>query len=81
MEYVCLDLEGVLVPEIWAEVAKFTGEEKFNLTTQDIKDYSELMDMRMGLVEEMNISIKDIQNLCIKKIFKLLQLKIIKKVN
>jgi len=61
MEYVCLDLEGVLVPEIWAEVAKFTGQEKFNLTTQDVKDYSELMDMRMGLVEEMNISIKDIQ--------------------
>ena len=60
MEYVCLDLEGVLVPEIWAEVAKFTGQEKFNLTTQDVKDYSELMDMRMGLVEEMNISIKDI---------------------
>ena len=62
MEYVCLDLEGVLVPEIWAEVAKFTGEEKFNLTTQDIKNYSELMDMRMGLIEEMNISIKDIQS-------------------
>ena len=62
MEYVCLDLEGVLVPEIWAEVAKFTGQEKFNLTTQDVKDYSELMDMRMGLVEEMNISIKDIQS-------------------
>ena len=60
MEYVCLDLEGVLVPEIWSEVAKFTGEEKFNLTTQDIKNYSELMDMRMGLIEEMNISIKDI---------------------
>ena len=62
MEYVCLDLEGVLVPEIWAEVAKFTGEEKFNLTTQDIKDYSELMDMRMGLIEEMNISIRDIHS-------------------
>ena len=61
MEYVCLDLEGVLVPEIWLEVAKFTGEEKFNLTTQDIKDYSELMDMRMGLVEAMDISISDIQ--------------------
>ena len=60
MEYVCLDLEGVLVPEIWSEVAKFTGEDKFNLTTQDIKDYSELMDMRMGLVEAMNISISDI---------------------
>ena len=51
MEYVCLDLEGVLVPEIWGEVAKFTGEEKFNLTTQDIKNYSKLMDMRMGLIE------------------------------
>ena len=62
MEYVCLDLEGVLVPEIWAEVAKFTGQEKFNLTTQDVKDYSELMDMRLGLVDEMNISIKDIQS-------------------
>ena len=62
MEYVCLDLEGVLIPEIWAEVAKFTGQEKFNLTTQDVKDYSKLMDMRMGLVEEMNISIKDIQS-------------------
>jgi len=62
MEYVCLDLEGVLVPEIWAEVAKFTGEEKFNLTTQDIKDYSELMDMRMNLIEEMNISIRDIHS-------------------
>jgi len=60
MEYVCLDLEGVLVPEIWSEVAKFTGEDKFNLTTQDVKDYSELMDMRLGLVKEMNISIKDI---------------------
>ena len=61
MEYVCLDLEGVLVPEIWSEVAKFTGEDKFNLTTQDIKDYSELMDMRMELVEAMDISISDIQ--------------------
>jgi len=61
MEYVCLDLEGVLVPEIWSEVAKFTGEDKFNLTTQDIKDYSKLMDMRMGLVEAMDISISDIQ--------------------
>ena len=62
MEYVCLDLEGVLVPEIWAEVANFTREEKFNLTTQDIKNYSELMDMRMGLIEEMNISIGDIHS-------------------
>ena len=52
MEHICLDLEGVLIPEIWNEVAKTTGEDKFNLTTQDIKNYSELMDMRMDLVKK-----------------------------
>ena len=60
MEYVCLDLEGVLVPEIWSEVAKFTGEDKFNLTTRDIKNYSELMDMRMELINSIHLSMKDI---------------------
>lgn len=63
MEYLCLDLEGVLIPEIWSEVAKQTGEDKFNLTTQNIKDYSELMDMRMKLVNSMNISMSDLNNL------------------
>ena len=63
MEYLCLDLEGVLIPEIWSEVAKHTGEDKFNLTTQNIKDYSELMDMRMKLVNSMNISMSDLNNL------------------
>ena len=63
MEYICLDLEGVLVPEIWSEVAKFTGEDQFNLTTQDIKDYSELMDMRMDLVYKLDLSMKDIRSL------------------
>ena len=60
MEYICLDLEGVLVPEIWSEVAKFTGEDKFSLTTRDIKNYSELMDMRMELVNSIHLSMKDI---------------------
>ena len=60
MEYVCLDLEGVLVPEIWSEIASFTGEDKFNLTTQDVRDYSELMDMRIELIHELNISVDDI---------------------
>ena len=63
MEYLCLDLEGVLIPEIWSEVAKQTGEDKFNLTTQNIKDYSELMDMRMKLVNSMSISMSDLNNL------------------
>ena len=58
MEYVCLDLEGVLIPEIWSEVAKFTGEEKFNLTTQDVKDYSELMDsLNLENPEMMDIAV------------------------
>ena len=60
MEYLCLDLEGVLIPEIWGEVARHTGEDQFNLTTQDLKDYSELMDMRMALVDSLGISMKDI---------------------
>ena len=50
MEHVCLDLEGVLIPEIWAKVAEYTGEDDFKLTTQDLKDYSELMDMRIDLI-------------------------------
>ena len=63
MEYVCLDLEGVLVPEIWSEIAKFTGEEKLNLTTQDIRDYSELMDMRVELINDLKVSMDDIDHL------------------
>ena len=63
MEYVCLDFEGVLVPEIWSEIATFTGEDKFNLTTQDVRNYSELMDMRIELVHELNISIDEINQL------------------
>ena len=63
MEYVCLDLEGVLIPEIWSEVAKFTGEDKFNLTTQDFKNYSELMDLRVELLSSLGISMKDIMKL------------------
>jgi len=63
MEYVCLDLEGVLVPEIWVEVAEFTGEDQFKLTTQDLKDYSELMDMRMDLVKKYELTMDQITNI------------------
>ena len=63
MEHVCLDLEGVLIPEIWAEVATYTGEDQFNLTTQDLKDYSELMDMRIDLVRSIGLTFPEIQNL------------------
>jgi phosphoserine/homoserine phosphotransferase len=63
MEHVCLDLEGVLIPEIWAEVAAYTGEDQFKLTTQDLKDYSELMDMRIDLVRSIGLTFPEIQNL------------------
>ena len=63
MEYVCLDLEGVLVPEIWVEVAELTGEDQFRLTTQDLKDYSELMNMRMDLVKKYELTMDQITNI------------------
>ena len=63
MEHVCLALEGVLIPEIWAEVAAYTGEDQFKLTTQDLKDYSELMDMRIDLVRSIGLTFPEIQNL------------------
>jgi phosphoserine / homoserine phosphotransferase len=62
MEHVCLDLEGVLIPEIWAELAEYTGEEQFKLTTQDLKDYSELMDIRINLVKSIGLSFSEIQS-------------------
>ena len=63
MEHVCLELEGVLIPEIWAEVAAYTGEDQFKLTTQDLKDYSELMDMRIDLVRSIGLTFPEIQSL------------------
>jgi phosphoserine/homoserine phosphotransferase len=47
MELACLDLEGVLVPEIWINVAERTGIEALRLTTRDIPDYDQLMRRRL----------------------------------
>ena len=60
MDYLCLDFEGVLIPEIWQEVSKATGIEDLMLTTQDLESYEELMDIRLKLVSDNNISIHDI---------------------
>ena len=57
----CLDLEGVLVPEIWIGVAERTGIEELKLTTRDIPDYDELMTRRLGILEKNNLGIGDIQ--------------------
>lgn len=62
MELVCLDLEGVLVPEIWINVAEKTGIEELRLTTRDISDYDELMLRRLGILDREGILLKDIQD-------------------
>jgi phosphoserine/homoserine phosphotransferase len=62
MELVCLDLEGVLVPEIWIAVAEKTGIEELRLTTRDISDYDELMNHRLGILDREQILLKDIQD-------------------
>ncbi len=62
MYVVCLDLEGVLVPEIWINVAKKTGIDELKLTTRDISDYNALMKRRIAILDENNLKLKDIQD-------------------
>ncbi len=61
MHICCLDLEGVLVPEIWINVAKKTGIKELRLTTRDISDYDVLMRQRLRIIRHENIKLKDIQ--------------------
>ena len=58
----CLDLEGVLVPEIWIAFAEKTGIEKLRLTTRDIPDYNELMRGRLKILDENKLKLSDIEN-------------------
>ncbi len=61
MELACLDLEGVLVPEIWIDVAERTGIKELRLTTRDIPDYDQLMRGRLALLEQHGLKLADIQ--------------------
>ena len=56
MDVLCLDLEGVLVPEIWQAVADKTGIEALRKTTRDIPVYDELMQLRLGVLAEHDLS-------------------------
>jgi phosphoserine/homoserine phosphotransferase len=60
MKIVCTDLEGVLVPEIWINVALKTGIEELKLTTRDISDYDVLMRKRLGILERHGLKLEDI---------------------
>ena len=61
MEIACLDLEGVLVPEIWIAFAEQTGIKELRATTRDIPDYDVLMKQRLRILDEHNLGLPDIQ--------------------
>ena len=61
MQVICLDLEGVLVPEIWIAFAERTGIAAFRRTTRDEPDYDKLMRWRLALLREHGLKLADIQ--------------------
>ncbi|HEY6354851.1 MAG TPA: bifunctional phosphoserine phosphatase/homoserine phosphotransferase ThrH, partial [Burkholderiaceae bacterium] len=61
MLVVCLDLEGVLVPEIWIAFAERTGIAEFRRTTRDEPDYDKLMRYRIGLLHQHGLKLADVQ--------------------
>lgn len=58
----CLDLEGVLVPEIWINVAMKTGIEQLKITTREMPDYDKLMRQRLAILDQHKLTIHDIQD-------------------
>ena len=62
MEIVCLDLEGVLVPEIWIAFSEKTGLPELRITTREEPDYDKLMRYRMDILRKNNLSLSDIQD-------------------
>jgi phosphoserine/homoserine phosphotransferase len=66
VEIACLDLEGVLVPEIWIAFAELTGIKELRATTRDIPDYNVLMKQRLRILEENNLGLPDIQQVIAK---------------
>ena len=61
MDIVCLDLEGVLVPEIWIAFAEESGIPEIKKTTRDEPDYDKLMNWRLGILKEHGLGLKEIQ--------------------
>lgn len=61
MELACLDLEGVLIPEIWIKFAERTGIEELKATTRDIPDYDVLMKQRLRILEQNKLGLNEIQ--------------------
>lgn len=66
MNVICLDMEGVICPEIWIEFSKVSGIPELKRTTRDEPDYDKLMKWRIGILREHNLKITDIQNVIAK---------------
>ena len=66
MNIVCLDMEGVLVPEIWIAFAEETGITELKLTTRDEPDYDKLMNYRIKILKEHGLGLKEIQEVIAK---------------
>lgn len=62
MNIVCLDMEGVLVPEIWIAFSKASGIPELSRTTRDEPDYNKLMKWRLGILKEHGLGLKEIQD-------------------
>ena len=62
MNIVCLDMEGVIMPEIWIEFAKESGIPELKRTTRDEPDYDKLMKWRIGVLKEHGMKLEDVQN-------------------
>lgn len=66
MDIVCLDMEGVLVPEIWIAFSEVTGIPEFKITTREEPDYDKLMKYRINLLDEHKLGLKEIQDVIAK---------------
>ena len=62
MNVVCLDMEGVIYPEIWIAFSEESGIPELRRTTRDEPDYDKLMKWRMGILREHGLKLKDVQN-------------------
>lgn len=63
VQIVCLDLEGVLIPEMWLEVARATGSSDLEVTTREISDYDELMRHRLAVLSRLGVTLHDIRQM------------------
>ena len=66
MDVVCLDMEGVLVPEIWIAFSEASGIPELKRTTRDEPDYDKLMRWRLGILKEHGLGIREIQDVIAK---------------